>query len=377
MSLFFLIAVIFFILLFLVFETIMTSGRVAFLRHRIIVNGTRGKSSVTELIHSGLSSEPTLGKITGVIPQLIYPDGTHSIIRRKGRARVQEQIRTLRTAVKLRVNNLVMECMSLNPELQKLETRVIKPTVYVITNIRNDHFEVMGKTLPEQAESICEAIPANSIVVTGEKDFLPLIESNAKLKNSKVISVALTEDDMDFVKLNLAIALKVCWLCGIDKSDAIERINQKKEPISPCIYELPGDSKFIDGFAVNDTPSAGQFLQKFRAQYANLKKLVIVLNTRNDRPFRSLEFARWINSLENEFLHSVILAGDHTGYTERKLIKLGFSPKKIKVWRKKDFNFPEDTFLKAGFDESLILGIGNIAGDGFKFLNSLKRNREL
>lgn len=376
MSLWLLIIILSLLLVFLIYEAVMTTERVAFLRHRIIVNGTRGKSSVVELIHAGLSSEPTLGKITGVTPQLILPDSTHSVIKRRGRARVQEQIRTLKTGVRLRVNNIVLECMSINPELQKLETRVLRPTVYVITNIRDDHFEVMGKTLSEQAESICNAIPENSVVVTGEVDFLRLIKEKAKEKKSKVIAVSLPEGESDFNKHNSAIALEVCRLSGVEKRDAAGRIEAKAEELSTDVYDLPGDSKFINGFAVNDTPSAEKFLEKFRTQFNYLRKLVIVLNTRNDRPFRSLEFARWIKGIENDDLYSIVLTGTHTGYTARKLKKLGISRDKIMIWRNKDFKSAANAFQKAGFDKSLILGIGNIAGEGFRFLQSLQGNEK-
>ena len=372
MTLWLLIIILTMLLVFLIYEAVMTSGRVGFLRHRIIVNGTRGKSSVVELIHAGLMSEPTLGKITGVTPQLILPDGTHSVIKRRGRARVQEQIRTLKTGVKLRVSNIVLECMSINPELQKLETRVIRPTVYVITNIREDHFEVMGKTLPEQAESICNAIPENSIVVTGEVDFLQLIKEKAKARNSKMVVVSPREGESDFSKLNSAIALEVCRLSGAEKGDATRRIEAKAEELTTDVYDIPCDSKFINGFAVNDTSSAKKFLEKFRTQYNYLRKLVIVLNTRNDRPFRSLEFACWIKEIENEDLHSIVLTGNHTGYAARKLKNLGISRSKIMIWKNKDFKSAADAFQNAGFDKSLILGIGNIAGSGFSFLQSLQ-----
>ena len=60
---------------------------------RILVNGTRGKSSVVKCISAALreSDKKTVAKITGVIPTIIYPDGSNNFIKRIAPARVQEQ----------------------------------------------------------------------------------------------------------------------------------------------------------------------------------------------------------------------------------------------------------------------------------------------
>jgi len=62
---------------------------------RILVNGTRGKSSVTRLITGGLQAGGlrTLGKTTGTKPRYIYPDGSEIPIERVGRANIIEQLK--------------------------------------------------------------------------------------------------------------------------------------------------------------------------------------------------------------------------------------------------------------------------------------------
>src|SRR5436309_15371283 len=76
---------------------------------RVMVNGTRGKSSVTRLIAAGLRSGgiKALGKTTGTKPRLIYPNGSEAPIMRPGNANTIEQIRVFRKAVALAVEALV------------------------------------------------------------------------------------------------------------------------------------------------------------------------------------------------------------------------------------------------------------------------------
>jgi len=67
------------------FEAYVVKKRVRRILLRIHVNGTRGKSSVTEYIAAGLRPEKkVLAKITGIKPTIIYPDGKHRLSRVSG-----------------------------------------------------------------------------------------------------------------------------------------------------------------------------------------------------------------------------------------------------------------------------------------------------
>ena len=73
---------------------------------RVLVNGTRGKSSVTEYVAAGISGSQAdvMGKVTGIIPTIIYR-GKKTAIKRQGVARVQEQVNIIRLAGKRNVKN--------------------------------------------------------------------------------------------------------------------------------------------------------------------------------------------------------------------------------------------------------------------------------
>jgi len=65
-------------------------------------------------------------------------------IKRKSAARVTEKFKMIKRAAKNNVDAIILECMSIKPELQIIESKVLNPHYYVITNIREDHLEELG-----------------------------------------------------------------------------------------------------------------------------------------------------------------------------------------------------------------------------------------
>src|SRR5439155_21987685 len=82
---------------------------------RVLVNGIRGKSSITRLCAGALRGGGLriAAKTTGSAARFIWPDGTESpVFRPFDLPNVVEQIRVVRLAVSERVDALVMECMA-------------------------------------------------------------------------------------------------------------------------------------------------------------------------------------------------------------------------------------------------------------------------
>ncbi|HAB52369.1 MAG: poly-gamma-glutamate synthase PgsB [Ignavibacteria bacterium RIFOXYB2_FULL_35_12] len=349
---------------------------------RILVNGTRGKSSVTKYIAAGLriADKRTIGKITGIIPTIIYPDGSEKIIKRIAPARIQEQFKVIRLASKLSADCLVLECMSITPALQKLETTIFRPNIFVITNIRDDHREQIGNE-QEQVISLCEAIPSNSIVVTDEKKYLSEIEASAKSKNSSLIYV---EDSINFKNIdiptnvlesNIKIALAVCKLAKIEKEKSGKPVLEMIKNFEELLFEFPFVDKkirFINGFAVNDVPSSQEFIDYWEKKLGGFRHLNIIFNSRSDRPLRSLVFAKWIGTIKN--LNGVILIGSHIPRFRLELIRNGIKSQKITVWGKSKIKSVQENLGKIAGTDLVFIGLGNIAGDGLLLINSLKEN---
>jgi poly-gamma-glutamate synthase PgsB/CapB len=357
----------------------MTRRSVNSLNLRIMVNGTRGKSSVTEYIAAGLLNSRTdvMAKITGVTPTFIH-NGIVQIIKRTGTARMQEQIKIIRLAEKKKVNSLVLECMSVSPDLQKLESTVFKPHIYVITNIKDDHREHMGRSVGEQAESICNAIPENCIVITGEKQFLKKIAETAQLRKSRVISLQDPEPEVSdnlpdgIFSENIQLAIAACEAAGIDRKLAHEGIIKRALKSKSDLTLLKHENKeisFLNAFAVNDVDSTDNFLHYWRKKLGYAGKISVIFNTRADRPLRTDLLAGWIAGLP--LVEKIIITGDHVNRASYSLRKAGTDGRNVFIWQRKQINNFKANLFNLVPDGSLVVGVGNINGDGFFILNKL------
>jgi len=159
---------------------------------RMHVNGIRGKSTVTRLL-AGLLREAgyrTLAKTTGSAAVTIDFDGYDHPISRQGAVNVKEQQDIIAGWEPLRPDAMVIECMALQPKYQEwAEKMVIQAHIGVITNVREDHQDVMGETLPEIAASMAHMCPQNGYLVTAESapELRAVLRKEAGKRGSKLI----------------------------------------------------------------------------------------------------------------------------------------------------------------------------------------------
>ena len=157
---------------------------------RIHVNGTRGKSSVTRLVAAGLREGGirTFAKTTGTAPRVIDSDGKDRIIHRLRLPSIGEQVRLLSYFSSQKPDAVVIECMAVQPQYQWIaEHQMVKSHIGVITNVRPDHLDEMGPTEEDVAHSLCNTVPVNSILITGEDQKPDTIENIAKQNGSLFI----------------------------------------------------------------------------------------------------------------------------------------------------------------------------------------------
>ena len=125
-----------------------------------------------------------------------------------------------------------MECMALKPLYQQVsEQCIVHSTIGVITNVREDHQDVMGETLPEIARSLAETCPVRGILVTAEQEpaLVNVLRGVADSRGSSLIVCNprdVTEADLarfDHIafKDNLAVGLEVAKLLGVPREVAL------------------------------------------------------------------------------------------------------------------------------------------------------------
>ena len=326
-----------------IIEQISHQKRVNSIPIRIHVNGTRGKSTTTRLITAGLREAgfKVLAKTTGTLPRLILENGTEIPIKRRGNANINEQLKIFVEAVKRKANVLVLECMAVSPELQWVsEHKMVKSTIGVITNVREDHLEDIGPGLNNMAESLKLTIPQNGILITAEEDYFPIFKEQADRLNTKIIwsdpddisdKIIKKFNYMNF-KENVSIALRVNKLLGVDEEVALRgMLKANPDPGALKVYKLIKEGKiifFVNAFAANDRRSALLIWENIKKIFY-LKNLPVIgiINSREDRALRAIQFAHIL--AKEIILSKIILVGPLSKLTERALLKLKVPDNKI------------------------------------------------
>jgi len=326
--------------------------RISKIKHRIHINGIRGKSSVTRLIGQILREQgiKTYTKTTGSEARLIDHNGEEKPIKRRI-ANINEQISIVEKISKHKPEALVVECMAIHPNLQRVcEEKMINATISVLTNVRFDHQDLMGWTLEEITYSLCEFIPTNSILVCGEQNpkLLKIIKEKTKKRNTKLILAdnKLMESDKNILKKlnyieheeNIALALKVAEILKIDKETATRGIlNASPDPGVLKVYQkrVNGLSvSFINAHAANDRESIIKIYKILKEQGHLNKTNIGILYNRYDRPERAEIFAD--TASKNMNLDAIILIGAYKDIVKNKLTNNGFSDDKIFLLKKEN-----------------------------------------
>jgi poly-gamma-glutamate synthase PgsB/CapB len=266
---------------------------------------------------------------------------------------------------------------------------MIKSTIGVITNVREDHLEDVGPGLNNMAESLKLTIPHKGVLVTAEKDYFSLFKERAdKLKTKTIwadpdyISNKIIEkfNYMNF-KENLSIALRVNKLLGVKEEVALRgMLKANPDPGALKVYKLIKEGKiifFVNAFAVNDRHSALLIWENVKKIF-DLNNLTVIgiINSREDRVLRSFEFAR---TLATEIILSkIILLGPLSKLVERALLKLKVPDNKIlNLGRLTDTEKVIEVTLQLTNNKVLLVGFGNTKGTGQNLIEYFNKFGEI
>jgi gamma-polyglutamate synthase len=293
--------------------------------HRVVINGIRGKSSITRLCAGALrgGGVTTVAKTTGTAARFIGPDGVDEPIYRKfGLANVIEQVAIVRRAAAYRPEALVIECMAVLPDLQEInERKLIHSTICVICNVREDHLAEMGPTLPDIARSLSRSMPTGGVCITAEKEQIAVLREEAQRRRCELIEVDADEIEDETVamfpfitfKENIAIALAVAGMCGIERESALRgMITSPPDPGTVAVDDYRVDGRrlsFANLFAANDPSSTLMNIEQLTDRGLIDRPLNIVINCRPDRVERNGQMGALTGALEPD---KIILIGEPT-----------------------------------------------------------------
>lgn len=350
---------------------------------RIMVNGTRGKSTVTRLIGAGIKAGgyKVLVKTTGTKPRMVINNSFEFPVIRPGKPNIKEQIAIVRRAVQEGVNVLVLENMSIRPDLQWVEeSKIVAPNIVAITNVRSDHLDVMGPTLKDVAINFIKAVPKGAQVITAEKGQFAILRETAQkmgLKAHQAEEAEITEEEMGrfpYVehRENVALALEVCKQLGIKKELALrEMYNYLPDPGILKGFQLEMEGKKVtlyNALAANDPDSTFIIYERIGRPK---EKFYLIVNCRADRIDRSLQMADLIRNKIPADLY--FLTGGNTLVLYKKALKLGMEKARLIDLGGKDVTYVYSVIKNRIEDGATIMAIGNIVGYGERLIEYFKK----
>ncbi|MGD1224266.1 poly-gamma-glutamate synthase PgsB [Streptomyces krungchingensis] len=352
---------------------------------RVLVNGIRGKSSITRLCAGALRGGglTTVAKTTGTAARFIHPDATEEPVYRKfGIANVVEQIGIVRRAAAYNPDAMVIECMAVMPALQEInQSKLIRSTIGVLCNVREDHLAEMGPTLDDVARSLSRSMPEGGICITAEKERFAILQEEADSRDCKLIYAdpdSVTDEELRgfswfTFKENVAIALTVAELLGVERQTALQGMyDAPPDPgvlsVERYVTEDGKRLRFANVFAANDPESTLMNINQLLDLGAIHRPLNVVINCRPDRVERNGQMGEIIPQLDPE---QVFVIG-HPAKSAIDAIPAAYRDRAVDLGgdRRDPEEFMGQLIGRLGSDSSLV-AIGNIHGQGEHLLEHL------
>jgi poly-gamma-glutamate synthase PgsB/CapB len=314
----------------LVREYVADSKAIAKVPTRIHVTGIRGKTTTTRLIGAALRHHGwrVVTKTTGKAATLIDSEGTERGIRgHHEQPNLREQPRIIESVADAGgADAIVFECMAIRPKNIIAESKFVRSTISVITNVRADHMDVMGPSLEDVAWNLSGIVPSNGVVVTAEKKYIPIIRKRAEDKNAKVIEV-----DPDAVP-DENLSKFSYMIFKVPPDEALKGMLEAK-PDPGLTRILNGvianhNVRLIAAFGVNDVDSTRLVFQELsrRRVIEEQRMLVGMFHAREDRVTRTLEFAQIMARMPFE---KILVVGEMTNLFVGQATREGYAKEKI------------------------------------------------
>jgi poly-gamma-glutamate synthase PgsB/CapB len=298
--------------------------------------GTRGKSGTERLKAALLHGEglEVVSKTTGCEAMFIHSGpGLEPreifLYRAYDKASIWEQRDVIRLAAGLGADAMLWECMALNTRyVQILQLDWMRDDIVTLTNCYPDHEDVQGPGCRDVARSISTFVPRRSKLIASEREMLPLVREQAKLRHSSFRAVsdldaAMISDDLlarfpyrEHPK-NVALVAAMAAEMGIGFERAV--VSMADHVVADLgslkIFEdvsLIGRTlRFINGHSANERTG---FLNNWKsvglAAFEQVEHpgewICTVVNNRRDRVPRSQVFARILVGDTRTHAHLVI-----------------------------------------------------------------------
>ena len=316
---------------------------------RVLVTGSRGKSSTVRLIHAALSEAgiPTLGKMTGTASRELDTAGTEHSTHRIGQVSILEMLEAVNRSFRrdaVAPEAVVLECMAVTPDLIRMCTDdIVRPQASIVTNALWDHLEEQGTTLEQIAVSLSNVMRGAKVAITAEHRVATraVLAYEAQVHGCTFDAVSGTEVEAGILARlpgahpdNVAMALAVAAYAGVDRETAVrgmEIASVEPLPTLPVTAMIDGiEWWYRDIGSINDTDSLTPALVGAKAQMPSDAVTLAILTTRWDRPLRAIQFAASITPAD---VDGIVIVGEpdvvvrhyahQAGWTNDRIVRIG------------------------------------------------------
>lgn len=325
------------------------TGRLKRIPLRVLVTGSRGKSSTVRLAHAALTAGgiPTLGKMTGTASRELDTAGAEHATNRIGQVSILEMLETVHRSFRRDATApraIVLECMAVSPDLIDLVTDdMVRPQVSIVTNALWDHLEEQGTTLEQIAISLSGVMTGADIAITAEhrETTRAVLAHEARVRGCTFDAVDGAQVPREILDRlpgahpdNVAMALAVAAYAGVDRETAVvgmETATVEPLPTLPVTARIDGvEWWYRDIGSINDTDSLTPALLDARSQLPPDTVTLAVLTTRWDRPLRAIQFAASITPTD---VDGIVIVGEpdvvvrhyarRAGWTGDRIVRVG------------------------------------------------------
>jgi poly-gamma-glutamate synthase PgsB/CapB len=304
--------------------------------------GTRGKSG-TERLKAALFNAVGLGvvsKTTGCEAMFLqaYPFGPMKemfLFRPYDKATIWEQVNVVRLAGRLKTDVMLWECMGLTPAyVRVLQRSWMCDQFSTITNTYPDHEDLQGPAGINIPEVIGCFIPEKSTVITSEETMLPILATEAELRQSSLHPITWLEAGMipsDILQrfpyeehpYNIALVVGLAEKLGIERDFALKEMADRVVPDLGVLKTYPVATirtrrlEFTNGMSANERfGTISNWIRTGFDRQNFIKEpgvwLTTVVNNRADRIPRSQVFAQvLVNDLSAD--RHVLIGGNLNG----------------------------------------------------------------
>ncbi|WP_323172766.1 Mur ligase family protein [Natrialba sp. PRR66] len=338
---------------------------------KIVISGTRGKSSLAKWMHDILYGREynVMAKITGNNPITIHNNVEKPILR-GSKVRLYENERELRQHTPK--DAMVLENQAISSYTTRTFNSVFSdPDVIVLSNIREDHLSTLGTDRYKVARGLVRAIPEGTHVVNAEQDphLREYIETEVKRRGATVSHVSVPDEHEDVPGIELVYALDETLQAIGEVPLSNKQLATYREKMSVEWTHLENGIVY-NAAEVNDVQSTEMIRQSLVSRDPSMDTIVPFVYLRGDRRGRTVSFLHYLTELyESGAIDGVHIAGETTKAFDRKA--------EFPVTTHDTVNPADEVLDSLLAEEYPILIMGNTVADWMRDLERAIRTREI